>query len=134
MALVIGAVMALLAVMVAAYPFWRRRSTGLADDGQSEDEVERPSQEPGSGPEGLDAIYEAIRTLQLERELGNIPEGLYREQLDLYRLQAARLMRAYEMSQSGDLEWALEEEIKVARAGLRRPDAPPQDFFPENGS
>ena len=147
MALIIGAVLALLAVMVAAYPFLVRRSStraaGAPDvsgpeangaEGQSPGQASAPSGSDGpavqpvpggpDGPEGLNAIYEAIRTLQLERELGNVPEGLYREQLDIYRLQAAQMLREYERLQSGDMDWTLEEEIRLARAGLKSPSAP----------
>ena len=99
---------------MAVYPFIGRRFFARRED-------------PGPPPEQesldaqLDAIYDALRTLQLERELGNIPEGLYREQLAAYRLQAALLLREQDRGRAAEEnpeDWALEEEIRVARAGF----------------
>ena len=130
MALAIGAILALLAVMVAAYPFWRRYNSGDSVDEENSGAATESSAGPNTGLETLDPIYEAIRTLQLEREIGNIPEGLYREQMNLYRRQAALLLRHHEREQAKSpdgavgLDWALEEEVKVARAALRlEPDS-----------
>ena len=122
MALTIGAILALLAIAVAVFPFVRHRLFGqpLAE-GRSAPDVE----DAGSveyGPEELEEIYQAISTLQLERELGNIPEGLYREQLNSYRIAAARLLRGLDPARGGD--WALEEEIRVARSGLGGREVP----------
>ena len=134
MALTLGTILALLSIAVAVYPFVRRRF-GVAGEGNgpAAREVAAPDTATDvAGPE-LGAIYDAINTLRLERDLGNIPEGLYREQLNGYRWQAALVLRAYVQSyvqteaeaqtQSGDSDWALEEEIRVARAGLRQADS-----------
>ena len=125
MALTIGAILALLGVAVAVYPFLRHRFLAPAP---REDEVAAEAGRTGNSlpdsgelADELETIYAAIGTLQLERQLGNIPEGLYREQLNGYRRQAARLLRQREREQAGNEDWALEEEIKVARAGLYRP-------------
>lgn len=118
MALAIGAILALLAILVAAYPFWRRKAANDSGEELNADAGPESPTEPIHGPDQLDTIYEAIRTLQLEREIGNIPEGLYREQMNLYRRQAAFLLRDYDREQAGNTDWALEEEIKVARAAL----------------
>ena len=118
----IGAILAVLAFAVAVYPFRRRRfllkESGLEDDLQGD--VTDNEEYILSVSAVLESIYEAIRTLQLERELGSVPEGLYREQLNSYRLQAAMILREQEEAQviSGDA--ALEEEIRLARAGLAR--------------
>lgn len=123
MALTIGVILALLGLAVAAYPFVRGRwlgPTARADDAP-EPEDAGTSGDEGRYADALDAIYQSIRTLQLERELGNVPEGLYREQLNAYRLQAAALLRDREQGQSGVEGEALEEEIRLARAGLFRP-------------
>ena len=129
MALTMGAILALLGIAVAVYPFLRRRFfSQLTDVDDRQDEDSPPAEEPPL-LDLLQSIYEAIRTLQLERELGNVPEGLYREQLNAYRVQAAMVLRAYtkehEQSLGGgpalEHDWALEEEIRVARAGLYRP-------------
>ena len=125
MALTLGTILALLSIAVAVYPFVRRRF-GVAGEGNgpAAGEVAAPDTATDvAGPE-LGAIYDAINTLRLERDLGNIPEGLYREQLNGYRWQAALVLRAYVQAQTQaqavDSDWALEEEIRVARAGLRQ--------------
>jgi hypothetical protein len=143
MALILGTILALLSVAVAVFPFVQRRRFGLAEEAGAPREARETREMPGQGDQGglpeteadtpgLESIYDAIQTLQLERELGNIPEGLYREQLNGYRLQAAVALREQTRSQvlaSGptidagqpfSADWALEEEIRVARAGLRR--------------
>jgi hypothetical protein len=118
MALVIGGILSLLAIAVAVYPFLRHRFSGDSD---------APLPDESGNPTGVDAaraedelseIYDAINTLRLERELGNIPDGLYREQLNGYRLRAAQALRNRELNEAGGEGWAIEEEIKVARSGL----------------
>ena len=118
MALAIGAILALLALAVAVYPFARHRffNRPAVDDRVPPDDPSADS--PAVAGDALDAIYQSIRTLRLERELGNIPEGLYREQLNGYRLAAALLLREMDRTTDGDSDWALEEEIRVARFGL----------------
>lgn len=130
MALIIGTILALLSLGVAVYPFARRRlgldKNDRVADGGGTDSAET---ETAAGPDtaSLADIYAAIRTLQLERELGRIPEGLYQEQLNDYRLQAALALRRQEQEQQAaaapagrDADAALEAEIQAARAGLRR--------------
>ena len=118
MALTIGAILALLGIAVAAFPFIRHRffvQPETDEPATADEEIDEPA---APTPDELDAIYQAIRTLQLERELGNIPEGLYREQLNGYRIEAARLLRDLEQQSANADDWALEEEIRVARSGL----------------
>lgn len=130
MALIIGTILALLSLGVAVYPFARRRlgmdkaARAAAAGGMDGAETET---ETGPDTASLADIYAAIRTLQLERELGRIPEGLYQEQLNDYRLQAAMALRRQEQEQQAaaapagrDADAALEAEIQAARAGLRR--------------
>ena len=129
MALIIGTILALLSLGVAVYPFARRR-LGLDKAARAAaGGTESAETEIESGPDtaSLSDIYAAIRTLQLERELGRIPEGLYQEQLNDYRLQAALALRRQEQEQQAaaapagrDADAALEAEIQAARAGLRR--------------
>ena len=139
MALIIGGILALLGVAVAAYPFLRHRLPGQAPGAGVGAGAEAGAAQAGHAAADLDSIYQAIRTLQLERELGNIPAGLYREQLNGYRIQAATLLRDMERAQAGaagpgeaPIEgWALEEEIRLARSalpgemGAGPPEAPP---------
>lgn len=117
MAILIGAVLAILSIAVILYPFLRSRNTRPPSPaGPSPAEGQGESAD-NTGPE-LEAIYEAIRTLQLEHQLGNVPRGLYREQLDAYRIQAAMALKRQIEGHRGDAEWALEQEISVARASL----------------
>ena len=60
-------------------------------------------QEPDGAAEGsaaLEDVYEAIRTLQMEHNLGRIDDGDFREQLNQYRRQAAEILR--DMDRPGD--------------------------------
>ena len=109
MAIFIGAVLGLLSIAVVVYPFFKSRTTARR--------YIEPANADDSGPE-LESIYEAIRTLQLEHQLGKIPEGLYQEQLNGYRVQAALVLKQQLEGQDQDPAWALEQEVLVARAGL----------------
>ena len=44
-------------------------------------------------PRALSGVYDAIRTLQTDYRLGRVNEDDYREQLDEYRREAARILR-----------------------------------------
>ena len=140
MALIIGTILALFSLGVAVYPFLRRRRDG---DGSAQDDRDGlPAAGAGgdatAGPDSIDSVYDAIRTLQLERELGNITEGLYREQLDDYRRRAALALRQQAMAQvqapaeapdtepDAEEDAALEEEIRLARAGLEAASPEPE--------
>ena len=134
MALIIGTILALFSLGVAVYPFLRRRRAGSAQADRDGLPAAGAGGAAAAGPDSVDSVYDAIRTLQLERELGNIPEGLYREQLDDYRRQAALALRQQAMAQvqataeapdtepdnepDAEEDAALEEEIRLARAGL----------------
>jgi len=119
MALTIGVVLSLLGIAVAVYPFVRHRLFTPSSEMAGEATGKTATESLTTPGDDLDAIYEAIRTLQLERELGSVPEGLFREQLNGYRIEAAMLLRAMEQEQNEGEEWVLEEEIRMARAGLR---------------
>lgn len=118
MSLVIGGILALLGLAVAIYPFVRHRFFGEPADPDTKGGDAGPGPDAVLVEDELAEIYGAIGTLRLERELGNIPEGLYREQLNGYRLRAALALRDRQTAPGEDGNWALEEEIKVARSGL----------------
>ena len=114
MAIFIGAALALLSIGVVLYPFLKPRVTFLHQAPPPNIDDDLPD---------LEDIYASIRTLQLEHQLGNVTEGLFREQLDGYRVQAAMVLRRQTETQSmgaeePDADWALEQEIKVAGASL----------------
>ena len=80
---------ALLIVGVVAWPFLARRwraSGSVSGPQEAEDGATK------SGV-ALEDVYEAIRTLQMEHNLGRIADADFREQLDQYRRQAAEIMR-----------------------------------------
>ncbi len=126
MAIIIGAVLCLFSIAVLLYPFFRIRRAGLAL-GMLEGSDESP-------PE-LESVYQAIRTLQLEHQLGRVPDSSYENQLDAYRIEAAEFLRSRAVAPGKDAnrdpgvsaeseEAALEREILLARA-LITPDQIP---------
>lgn len=59
-----------------------------------------PSDDHRAG--ALNDVYEAIRTLQMDHSLGRIADADFREQLDEYRRQAARLLRDMDAAGQAD--------------------------------
>ena len=117
MSLVAGAILAVFSIAIVVYPFLRYRfrwQTGSA-----------PAEVRAVAPE-LETIYDAIGTLQLEYQLGRIPEHLYREQLQGYRVQAATTLRQGMATTEGTLDWLLEQEVLVARAAFRSANGGPR--------
>ena len=98
--------MALFSIGVVAYSFLKTRPV-LQSTGQD--------LAPGSQNSELEPIYDAIRTLDLEHRLGNIPEPLYREQMLAYRLNAANILRQHAAHRPTAQELQLEEEVLRAR-------------------
>ena len=86
---------ALLIVAVVAWPLaTRRRNAPPPTD---------PSETPGSDrAAALNAVYDAIRTLQTDHSLGRVNDDDFREQLDEYRRQAAMLLREMERETGGE--------------------------------
>ena len=123
MPLTLGAILALLSVAVAVYPFIRDRFFGASANGTADSSGKESGGKTPEHADALESIYDAIRTLQLERELGNIPEGLYREQFNGYRMQAALILRQRDGVRGGEKDLSLEEEIKLARTGLYNPSS-----------
>lgn len=110
--ILIGALLAIFSVAVLAYPLMKSRSRGQPE--MSEIEVE-------NGFPELDSIYENIRTLRLEYELGKVEENLYRQQMSDYRLLAAAALRRRE-EQPADAALVLEQAVLMARATLAGAD------------
>ena len=102
MAVVIALLLAALALGVVVYPFFRYRSRDRAGSG-----VEAPP--------GREAIYEDMRMLDLEHDLGAVSEKEFQGRMRAYRLRAAADIRDQELRQ-GELDRALEEEVLAQRA------------------
>ncbi len=117
MALIVGAALAVFSVAILAYPFLKSRMGARTN---------APAPVGSAADSDLDPIYDAIRTLQLEYQLGRVPEYLYREQLQGYRVQAAALLRQRVADRSGSPDWLLEQEVLVARAALRQTGGGPR--------
>ena len=121
MAIVIGVALALLSIGVIIYPFLNfQRVRGARRLYRWEPDAPQPETDLT-----LESIRESVRTLELEFQLGNIPEGLYREQWNDYRAQMARVMQRQSLvaSQSVErsLEWYIAVEVhQLRRGGLRR--------------
>lgn len=113
MAIFIGALLALLSIGVVVYPLLKPR----AAFSQATRPLD-PNQETLETGSDVETIYEAIQTLQLEHQLGNIPLGLFREQLGAYRIQAALSLRRQAELLTQDADWVLEQEVMLARASL----------------
>ena len=123
MAIIIGAVLCLLSIAVLLYPFLKapRLGPGAGTPENAGMESDGPS------PQELESVYQAIRTLQLEHQLGRVPDGSYQGQLDAYRLEAAEILRSQAQApDAGQEPWAsveseeadLEQEILLARARI----------------
>ena len=86
---------ALLIIAVVAWPLLtQRRNAPPPTD---------PSETPGiDHAAALNAVYDAIRTLQTDHNLGRINDDDYQEQLDEYRHQAATLLRDMERETEGE--------------------------------
>ena len=117
MALIIGAVLAILSVIVVVYPFFQRR--GRASVRDSEEQVARGSEPvPDAITEELDPLLEAMRTLQLEHQLDKIPDDLYQAQMRTYRLRAAAALRRQLEARTGDPDRDLERQVWIVRLGI----------------
>ena len=110
-----GAALAVLSVAVVIYPFLKSRLRTRAGDSPKGG---------GSTAPDLEPIYDSIRTLHLEYQLGQVPDNLYREQLRGYRLQAANVLRRRDHDRAGAPGWLLEQEVLLARATMRAIDGP----------
>lgn len=113
-AILVGAALGVFSLVMVAYSFFRGPSTS---SGQAQSS---PVSMPASDDSvGLDSIYDSIDTLELEYQLGNLPEGQYREQLQAYRLDAAAVIKSQLEQGAAPPELLLEQEVIAARAELR---------------
>ena len=126
--LVLGAALAVLSIAIVCYPFLKARSGSRSVELS---EPGNPSLGSMADAEMPDRWYDAIRTLQLEYQLGKVPEETYQEQLREYRLRAAAALRQQiESAEAAEESFPgrtvpplvadrfLEQEILAVRAAL----------------
>ena len=111
MPLAFSALLAVIAIVIVAIPFFR---TPKKDDTFNPQDAEAFRSQ-------RESIYQALETLRLERELGQVDDEEYQRQLREYRRQAAIALEAQERVE-GDQEQLvalLEEEVLAARGRLQ---------------
>ena len=112
-AILVGVGLAAFSLVMVAYSFFRSSSTS---SGRAHSTSPLLADDEGVG---LDSIYDSIGTLELEYQLGNLPEHQYREQLQAYRVQAAAAIKMQLERGAAPPELLLEQEVIAARAEIR---------------
>ncbi len=102
-----GAVLAIFSILLVAYSFVR---------GHRPEPRTGESAMPESDDPALSDIFDAIRTLELEYQLGRMPQEEFQAQFQAYRIQAATVIRDQLDAGRGDPAWVLEQEILLARS------------------
>lgn len=118
-AIVFGAALAVFSLVMVGHSFLRGRED--ANSTLEPTTVEPQStvkQAQGEGP-SVDSIYESIYTLELEYQLGNLPEQQFQKQFQAYRLQAAAALKEQLENGQTDLLSSLEQEVLGARTTLQ---------------
>ena len=113
MAILFSVVLIVLSACVVIYPFLRHRNPA-ANDGLTQD--------AGAPDREMEALLEDMRILRLDHQSGNIPDGLYQEQLQAYRLQAATHLRRQAQAQPGGADQELEQEVLMLRLSSQAQD------------
>ena len=113
-AILVGAALGVFSLVMVAHSFFRGTSTSSGQAKSSPASVS--ASDDGVG---LDSIYDSIDTLELEYQLGNLPEGQYRDQLQAYRLEAAAVIKSQLEQGAAPPELLLEQEVIAARVELR---------------
>jgi len=106
LSIIFGALLAIFSVFLVGYSFFRGHVS--EPDGHAVALTE--SDDPALGD-----IFDAIRTLELEHQLGRMPQEEFEAQFQSYRLQAATVLRDQLEAGRGDPAWVLEQEILLAR-------------------
>lgn len=100
-----GAVLAAFSFAVVCYTFLKGREPNTAA-------AEIPAT---TDDQALADIFDAINTLDLEFQLGRMPEEDFQEQFQAYRVQAATVLRDQLEAGRGDPAWLLEQEVLLVR-------------------
>ena len=121
--LLFGVALGAFSLLVVGHAFFRPRGVVAAKTVPAPTDGAAESGSNDSPP--LDSVMEAIGTLELEYQLGNLPESQFREQLQAYRIEAAVALRDLVESGRADPAWLLEQEVMEARSALRQEAVPP---------
>ena len=130
-AILVGVALAIFSLVMVSYSFFRGSSHHQMRNGSGQ-EPSSPAAPAGDDGVGLDSIYDSIDTLELEYQLGNLPEDQYRQQLQAYRLEAAAVIKAQLEQGAAPPELLLEQEVIAAREEIRSAH-PPFNSPPEGG-
>jgi len=111
MAMFLGGLLGLLCIGVAIYPFVKYKYFPS---------LVIKTLENGRESNAFNDVMQNIRRLNLDYELGSMPEETYRSQLDVYRNQAALIMRNSDVPTGITLTPEMEQEILIAKSKLER--------------
>ena len=100
-----GAVLALFSIFLVGYSLVR----GHGAQPDASDNAQPESDDPA-----LSDIFDAIHTLELEFNLGRMPQEEFEAQFQAYRIQAATVLRDQLEAGRGDPAWVLEHQILLA--------------------
>ena len=123
--IMVGITLGIFSLSILVYPFFKYKQSIVRSETHSETDLEFD----------LKAIYEAIKTLQLEHQLNRITEQDFMEQLNHYRFHAANLLRSKSLKSSNLGNFGessefnsnlLEHEIMLARGLLSDETADPK--------
>ena len=104
-----GAALAVFSIFLVGYSFVRGRGI---------DSVAAETDLTGSDDPALRDIFDAISTLELEFQLGRLPDEEFQAQFQAYRKQAATVLKTQMEAGEGDPAWLLEQEILLARDAI----------------
>ncbi len=106
LSIIFGAALALFSIILVGYSLVRGHRPEVAAPDTALPESDDPA---------LGDIFDAIRTLELEFQLGRMPQEEFEAQFHTYRVQAASVLRDQLEAGRGDPAWILEREILLAR-------------------
>ena len=110
LSIIFGAILAVFSIFLVGYSLVRGHRPE-----PDVHESARESAPPESDDPALGDIFDAIRTLELEYQLGRMPQEEFEAQFQTYRVQAATVLRDQLEAGRGDPAWVLEQEILLAR-------------------
>ena len=106
MPLAMGVALAVICLVVVAFPFLKRRG------------VPTHYTDPILELQGRrEAVYQEVRTLHNDHALGDVSHADYEERLESYRLMAARLLQ--QQTHLQEMDQRLEDEVRRLRNGAK---------------